>query len=434
MPAPAPAPLPLAGHVARWGDDPWARGAWSTLAPGGRADDRATLGRPIGDRLVLAGEATDPLAPAMVHGAWSAGREAAHWAASLQQPGEPPVVVVGAGMAGVAAAAALSERGVASVVLEARSRLGGRIHTVDLAGVAVDVGAAWVQQRATNPLATLVDELGLATVPTDFARPLASSAVIPGDRLDTAVHRARARLTAVLATAPPTATTLADVVSTIPHEDDESAFALDHVIDADVVAESGLEPRDMAVDAAAEPGVGEGDRWLPGGYSALIDHLVGTAGRAQVHLDWPVTSITIDEVGATAGVLVSGPHGVIAGSRCICTVPVGVLPHLEFRPGLPDSHRRALRGLRMGVVEKVALRYEQRWWPRSPSGYLRWYDRPASWVEWLDLTDGASGAAVAGVIAGDAVAREHRGTDDAGVIANAHLALQRWATRLDQPR
>lgn len=43
---------------------------------------------------------------------------------------EIQVVVVGAGAAGVAAAARLMERGVNVTILEAEQRMGGRIHTV----------------------------------------------------------------------------------------------------------------------------------------------------------------------------------------------------------------------------------------------------------------------------------------------------------------
>ena len=50
------------------------------------------------------------------------------------------VAVVGAGIAGLAAADALARRGVSVVVLDARNRVGGRIHTVD----GVDFGAHWI--------------------------------------------------------------------------------------------------------------------------------------------------------------------------------------------------------------------------------------------------------------------------------------------------
>ncbi|MCB0909890.1 MAG: FAD-dependent oxidoreductase, partial [Nocardioidaceae bacterium] len=54
------------------------------------------------------------------------------------------VVVVGAGMAGLAAAAKLQRAGFAVTVLEARPRIGGRIHTWRRWPEPVDLGASWI--------------------------------------------------------------------------------------------------------------------------------------------------------------------------------------------------------------------------------------------------------------------------------------------------
>ncbi|WP_424210811.1 flavin monoamine oxidase family protein [Streptomyces sp. BI20] len=52
-------------------------------------------------------------------------------------------VVVGAGYAGVTAARELAARGLNTVILEARDRVGGRIHTSDFAGTQVELGGGW---------------------------------------------------------------------------------------------------------------------------------------------------------------------------------------------------------------------------------------------------------------------------------------------------
>jgi polyamine oxidase len=52
------------------------------------------------------------------------------------------VVVVGAGIAGLTVANALAHGGVECLVLEARDRIGGRLHTVNLAGSPVDLGGS----------------------------------------------------------------------------------------------------------------------------------------------------------------------------------------------------------------------------------------------------------------------------------------------------
>jgi monoamine oxidase len=73
-------------------------------------------------------------------------------------------VVVGAGLAGLAAAARLFAAGGSLVVVEARSRLGGRVETVHHEGYALDLGGSWIGADHVRAR-TLVRELGLDTWP-----------------------------------------------------------------------------------------------------------------------------------------------------------------------------------------------------------------------------------------------------------------------------
>jgi len=68
------------------------------------------------------------------------------------------VVIVGAGFAGLSAADRLTSMGRSVMVLEGRSRVGGRSLTGEVAGVKVDLGATWVARRHTaiRDLATRV--------------------------------------------------------------------------------------------------------------------------------------------------------------------------------------------------------------------------------------------------------------------------------------
>ena len=148
-------------------------GSWTALRPGGSPDDRRRLGVPIDDRFALAGDTTHPTQPSMVHGAYEEGRRGAEWAASVT-PAGGRVIVIGAGFAGLSAAARLVELDTDVVVLEARNRIGGRAHSVDVDGVVADVGAAWLQQLDRNPLAAMARRLGIVTRRTDFGAPLAA--------------------------------------------------------------------------------------------------------------------------------------------------------------------------------------------------------------------------------------------------------------------
>ena len=71
------------------------------------------------------------------------------------------VVVIGGGIAGLAAADRLAAAGVRVTLLEAAERLGGKIHTASFAGGALDMGAEALVTR--DPAAIeLCRELGLA--------------------------------------------------------------------------------------------------------------------------------------------------------------------------------------------------------------------------------------------------------------------------------
>ena len=63
--------------------------------------------------------------------------------------------MIGAGIAGLTVANALAHAGVDCVVLEARGRIGGRLHTVDLAGSPVDLGGSWMHHPDGNPVTPL---------------------------------------------------------------------------------------------------------------------------------------------------------------------------------------------------------------------------------------------------------------------------------------
>jgi monoamine oxidase len=71
------APTPTGSIVTRWGTDQYARGSYSFIAVGSSPDDMHALGEPVGERLLFAGEATNPEWFGTVHGAYLSGlREA----------------------------------------------------------------------------------------------------------------------------------------------------------------------------------------------------------------------------------------------------------------------------------------------------------------------------------------------------------------------
>lgn len=77
---------------------------------------------------------------------------------------ETDVVVVGAGVAGLAAARALVAEGRDVVVLEARDRVGGRLWNIEIGGEANELGGEWVAPYQSR-LHALLGELGVDLFP-----------------------------------------------------------------------------------------------------------------------------------------------------------------------------------------------------------------------------------------------------------------------------
>jgi monoamine oxidase len=205
----------------------------------------------------------------------------------------------------------------------------------------------------------------------------------------------------------------------LEHPDPELRRAVRWTLEAEVVLEAGTPIEELSARwTLREDGVGAGDHWLVDGCGTLVDHL---ARGLDVRLGVAARRI----VRSAGGVAVETADGELRAERCICSVPLALLKAglPELWPGLPERHQRALDRLGVGVVEKVLLRFDERWWPRAESGYLRWHDDPPCWVEWADLSEGAGAPLVAALIAGRAVDRHHRGRSDAAVAQAAADAL-----------
>src|SRR6202140_952738 len=75
-------------------------------------------------------------------------------------PSEVDVAIIGAGAAGLGATRALENSGLSVVVLEARDRVGGRAHTIQVApDVTFDLGCGWLHSADKNSFVKIAEQL-----------------------------------------------------------------------------------------------------------------------------------------------------------------------------------------------------------------------------------------------------------------------------------
>lgn len=425
--APTGSGLQARGHLrTRWAADPFALGSYSFLPVGATPADRAALAAPIQDRLLLAGEATWVDAPATVHGALLSGRRAAE---VLLGSDARAIVVVGAGMAGLGAARALHDAGLAVTVVEGRDRIGGRVWTDDSRGRPVDLGASWVHGVTGNPLVRLAAEAGVDLIPFDdedevvrrAGRPVAEADLQAAQDVLDRARRAARDLTAAASFADALAAALADGPL-----DERQRRVLDTLVTATIEHEFAAPIGRLSAREGDEGRELRGGDALPaGGYGALATHL---ARGLDIRTGMTVARVELDppDGGAAA---VTGRDGTrLEADAVIVTVPLGVLQAgaIEFRPELPAPHRSAIARLGMGLLDKVVLELDDAVWPTATVLGLV----PAQgqrFVEWvpLDREDGAP-ALIMGFNAAD-VARELEQLDDDAVLAAALDALSQLA-------
>lgn len=277
------------------------------------------------------------------------------------------VVVVGAGMAGLGAARVLRAAGCQVSVLEARDRIGGRVHTVERFGTAIDLGAAWIHDSRGNPLTEIAREAGLETVATDYDRvslhrrtgdpiaaPALSRAASAWDGMRSELYRMSWRKGER-----PLGPTLRRMVDAKVRAGVDRA-ALEWLCGVEVPLDWAADPGEISIEGFAEGTSYRGgpDLLIRGGAGQLAAWL---AREIDIAKGDAVRRITRSRRGVEVG-LASGR--VVQADGCVVTVPLGVLKagKVRFEPVLPEGHRRAIRRLGFGLLDKTFLSYPEPWW------------------------------------------------------------------------
>lgn len=340
------------------------------------------------------------------------------------------VIVVGAGVAGLTAARLLKDAGVDVTVLEARDRIGGRLHAIDLAGASLDAGGAWVHGGTRNPVHAFCLEQGLGLTadlqPLERwmheGRGLVSEAEIAA--VENEYERFHTRLDRLRSGLPSDASFAEGVDVYVANGSWEAAFAervrffLNLANEADY---SGPSEQTSLRWYWEDEDYGETDYVIDGGYAAFLGAL---ADGVDVHVETTVDDVLEGE----GGVVLRTSRGEFRGATALITSSLGVLQSGAIRFGSPlsEGKRGAIERLDMGSLEKVLLRFDEAFWSGAFTGAA--VHQPADgtrrlpWVQ--DFTRWAGAPTLALFHGGQASRSLLDGSDDEGVVQAALDALR----------
>ncbi|KAA0715493.1 Spermine oxidase [Triplophysa tibetana] len=329
-------------------------------------------------------------------------------------PEEVKVVVVGSGFAGVAAAATLVKAGFQNVlVLEAKDRVGGRVHTTKpFTDKVLEVGANWIHGQKGNPLFQLAKEHNLLSEESSTSTNMCSQHSVTSKNYffredgmqvpKKVVDQVRSRFTKLTDKAFDDELDCRHRKMTLGGylDDAYDEFPIASTVNGQMVFEwcKRLECTDEACSSLYEVSAAQISNYTDleggffntlglGGYRALLDVLLKDLPPGSVQCNAEVKTIQWDLIKKgdreepKLPVRITCENGQsYDADHVIFTASLGVLKDKAatmFEPPLPQPKLNAIKNLGFGIVDKIFLYFEEKFWPDDCAGVqMVWEEGP----------------------------------------------------------
>ncbi len=278
------------------------------------------------------------------------------------EPNGKSVIIIGAGISGLAAAKKLKEKGFDITVLEAQDKVGGRLRTNRTLGVAFDEGASWIHGINGNPISTLAQQAGMNTFETiddqsdacyDLGGVLRNSAIY---------DNAETELYSILNTlknsgnATQSFETIFNNLYPTKANDRLWKFLLSTYVTFDTGDLNNLSS--LLYNEGEE--FGGAEKIATNGFDTIPNFLATglniLLNQRVAKIDYSDTKVKITHNGTVS-----------EADYVVVTVPLGVLKsgNIEFVPALPSAKQNAIQKIGMNCVNKFILTWDTAFWDNT---------------------------------------------------------------------
>ncbi len=281
------------------------------------------------------------------------------------------IIIIGAGIAGLAACSRLREYGFDPLILEARNRVGGRIDTAFELGVPVSRGAAWIHGDKDNPMTKLAKHFHVHMKSADtgqFVMFDKTGVAIPTETVQKFNHTFDKMLQQAKVTARKSEQnlSLADALSK------EIASAKFSSAENDLFIGKlnyfqGYIGADYHLLSALN---WDQEEVWPGNNCFLVDTyqpiINGLANNCRLQLNAVVTEIKTYDT----HVEVVTERDTYTADSVVMTLPLGVLKKkpVSFDPPLPKDKQQAIQRIGMGLLNVIVMKFPSIFWPKEELG------------------------------------------------------------------
>lgn len=277
------------------------------------------------------------------------------------------VIIIGAGLAGLAAALKLKKRNISYIIVEAQSRIGGRVfsHQID-PELVIELGGEWIGDSHVR-MQELCADFGLELQDNRFDSHLIykENYFANGQWNYSAEWNKK----------------FEQLVENYHNMNEAEQLQLDQYDWWRYLVNNGCKGRDLEIrelldstdfgesirhvsafaalaEYAESSPYNEMDLKIKGGNSMLAQKMADAVGRENIFLNHPVTKID-----QTQGVKVACANGLeLTANKVICTIPTFAISKIDWFPKLPEEKINAINELQYSRINKHAVLFDNRFW------------------------------------------------------------------------